>query len=236
MDEPRRGIITELLEFNKNEKGPYLVSEGRIRKGQYICVVWLSPDIYRFSSYIMVFKKEPRIIVQVAEWSDKAGFEHISPMLKKLIKYYAPLYIGDIMLGVGRNSFGEQFIDYLRREPENQYYYYTEARRNTVSGVVDDKSGIYCDEKDRIGLIEELKGAVTKAKIYPFSNSQIDALKNIVVDNNKYILPEKDEAFIMALSGAYRMFKDHPYRKPIDEAAQKAFAAEMKRPLFRFGP
>lgn len=232
MDEPRRGIITGsmFLEFQEDAKGPYLLREKRLEKAQYMCIVWFSPDRYGFDNYIMIFRKIPEKIIEVAEWSGQAGIPVVKDMLDKLFDYYSGR-CSNILLGVGRNRSGKQFIDELKRDREHSYNLYRSMIKNTATGVINPEEGICCDDEDKIGLLDRLKYVVT-TKIDSFPHD----VENIRVVGDEHSIPKKDEAFIMALAGAYRMFREHPYKKPIDESAKRAFAAEMKRPLFRFGP
>ncbi|MCQ9206460.1 MAG: hypothetical protein NG740_01045 [Omnitrophica bacterium] len=234
MTELLRGNIKDGLggkEFYEVEKGEYTILEKPKHSTQYLCSVWLSPGIYKFKSYIMVFEKTPGVIRQIAEWADITSPSQIESVFDKLVSYYSYETMQRIMVGVGRNTRGGNLINALAGNPRKQYDLYREKTRDASTGVMEPKAGIIDDDKNRIALIDDLQEAFSNNRIYPLPDSNVDVLKNIIVDKEKYTIPEKYEAYILSLAGAYRVFKEHPHRKPVDRTRIKALIQERRQRL-----
>lgn len=233
MKETKRGIITGLRQFQEDKEGPYILGEV-YKSAQYIAIVWPAVDIRQYDSYVMVFRKEPRAIIQAAEWS--GSIDELSQIIRpinELLDYYSRGDKYSILLGVGRNTYGERLLnDHLK--PVGGYHFYHSICRDQASGVTKNKDGVLCEEMDRLGLVEGLKEAFGKAIIHPFPN-HVNVLKNIVVNKGQCHMPEKEEAYIMALAGAYKMYRDYPYRKPIDMRELADLANDMRRSIYSFG-
>ena len=224
MIELLKGNIKEGLggeEFYESEDGEYIILE-KPKEAQYLCSVWISPNMYKYNSYIMIFKNTIENITQVAEWADKSEPYQITSALEKLLGYYSSESEKRIIVGIGRNIHGENLINTLAGRPRRQYDFYEEKTRDASTNVISEKTGVIDDDRSKIGLINDLKYAFSKYKIFPLPGSNISVLKNIIIDRDKCIIPEKYEAYILALAGACRVLKEHPYRKPVDRTRIKA--------------
>ena len=237
-----KGIRGDILpddrggKFQEAEDGKYLIFKqpmketyidkrcGLIKSPQLVCSVW---PAYKFDSYVRIFEKEAKKMSLVAEWTDKVEPYEIVAVIDRLKDYYFPNH--NILIGIGRNTWGVMVINKL--ESSKRYYnLFSETRRDVRSGGTIEEIGILEDDENRTGLIMDLKQALLEWKIDP-PDRYAEALKSIeIIDNDKCIISEKQEANIMSLAGACRMVKEEPYKEPKKRR-------EIKRPLnagFRF--